>query len=66
MHRVNLRAYKTKLREEAKAYRHNLSSLEKHELDCGVLRNVLKLREYKIVKHCMYTFQPKLKWTLNK
>lgn len=47
MHRVNLRAYKTKLREEAKAYRHNLSSLEKQELDCGVMKNVLKLREYK-------------------
>ena len=47
MYRIDLREYKNKLRESAKEYRHSLSSEDKLILDNGILKNVLKLREYK-------------------
>ena len=47
MHRIDLKEYKNKLRTETKEWRRNLPKEEKAYLDSGVLRNVLKMREYK-------------------
>ncbi len=47
MRPIDLREYKSKLRESTKARRRNLTPEQKQLLDSGVLANVKRMREYK-------------------
>lgn len=47
MRPIDLREYKSKLRESTKARRRNLTPEQKQLLDNGVLANVKRMREYK-------------------
>ena len=48
--KINIKEYKSSLRNKMREYRNNLSPLEKKKKDKGILKNFLKLSAYKNAK----------------